>query len=264
MKSIKIFLMALMAYFPVTLFAQDLIVYNSTNLPKPDSTYVFMPQGKNKEDKLPLIFLLHGYSGNYKQWDSIMDAQRYANEYGFIVVCPDGLYNSWYINSPIKKDSQFEQFFINELWPDIMQKYTPDLNNIFITGLSMGGHGALSIFLNHHEKFKSAGSTSGAVDLTTLGSKYGIETLLGANASSALLSEYSVTQKMKKLSGSEKQIIFDCGTQDQFYKMNNDLKELCDYLNIKATYISQPGGHNRAYWTKSIRQQFNFFKTLIN
>lgn len=263
MKNIKILIFVVLAYLPFQLFAQDLIVYSSKYLSKPDSTLVFMPKGKSKADQLPLVFMLHGYSGTYKQWDAISNAQSYANEYGFIVVLPDGLYNSWYLNSPLLEKSQYERFFMEELYQDIISKYTPNQNNIFITGLSMGGHGALSIFLNNLDKFKSGGSTSGAVDLRTLGSKYGIDVLFGKNASEDLLNSFSVIEKVKKLAGTDRTFIFDCGTEDQFYKMNNELKALCDQLKIKATYISQPGGHNRAYWAKSIRQQMNFFKTLI-
>lgn len=259
MKIIKALFIVLFCLSASTLSAQDLLVYNSQSLPKIDSTWVFTPKNKEEGKRLPLIFLLHGYSGNYKQWHSIMDAQSYADKYGFIIVMPDGLYNSWYINSPKQKNSQFEEFFINELYVDVVKKYNPDTENIFITGLSMGGHGALSIFLNNIDKFKSAGSTSGAVDLSTLGAKYGIDQLF-ENPEPTLLKQFSITGNIHKLKGSAKEIIFDCGDQDQFYLMNNALKATTDELKIKATYISQPGAHNRAYWSKSIRQQFEFFK----
>lgn len=241
--------------------AQDLHVYESVYLPKADSTLVFKPKSYTQEQQYPLIFLLHGYSGNHKQWDAIMDAQKYADQYGFIIVLPDGLYNSWYLNSPAIKNSQFEKFFIQELYEDILKKYQADSNNIFISGLSMGGHGALSIFLNNMDKFKSAGSTSGAVDLSDLGNKYGINLLFNEDKSSVLRA-FSVAGNLNKMAGSDKEIIFDSGDQDQFYAMNNALKLQADALKIKATYISQPGGHNRQYWTKSIKQHFDFFKRL--
>lgn len=259
MKIIKSFFILLFCFSASTVSAQDLLVYKSQNLPRLDSTWVFTPKRVETGKRLPLIFLLHGYSGNYKQWHSIMDAQSYADKYGFIIVTPDGLYNSWYINSPRQKNSQFEDFFMKELYTDVVKKYNVDTENIFITGLSMGGHGALSIFLNNIDKFKSAGSTSGAVDLSTLGTKYGIDQLFD-NPELTLLKQFSVVGNIHKLKGSAKEIIFDSGDQDQFYSMNNALKVTTDELKIKATYISQPGAHNRAYWSKSIRQQFEFFK----
>jgi putative tributyrin esterase len=76
--------------------------------------------------------------------------------------------------------------------------------------------------------------------------------------------KYSVIQNIDKLAGTSKEIIFDCGADDFFYKSNNALKQKCDSLKIKATYISQPGSHNAKYWKKSIKQQFDFFASQLN
>ena len=244
--------------------AQDQLVYKSKNLAKPDTTWVFKPQNYQQKDKLPVLFLLHGYSANYKQWHNIMDAQKYANDYGFIIVCPDGLYSSWYINSPVKSDMQFESFFFDELFPDIKSKYKMDANNVFISGLSMGGHGALYLFIKHQELFKSAGSTSGGIKLSDGFGKYGLGDVLGyPSADSELWQKHSVTTIIDQLKGNKKPFIFDCGSDDFFYKANTELKQKCDELKLNATYISQPGAHNNSYWAKSIKQQFEFFKSLI-
>lgn len=245
--------------------AQDQLIFKSKNLAKPDTTWVFKPQNYQQKDKVPVVFLLHGYSGNYKQWNNIMDAQKYADEYGVIIVCPDGLFSSWYINSPVKTDMQYESFFVDELFSDIRKKYKMDENNVFISGLSMGGHGALYLFIKHHELFKSAGSTSGGVQLSDGFGKYGLADILGnPTATSDIWQKYAVINMIDQLKGLKKPFIFDCGVDDIFYKSNNALKQKCDELKLNATYISQPGAHNRAYWVRSIKQQFDFFKTLIN
>jgi len=245
--------------------AQETQIYSSENLPRPDTVWVFKPQKSTGDKKLPLLFLLHGYGGNYKQWHSIMNAQQYADEYGFIIVCPDGLFSSWYLNSPAQPHLQFERFFFDELMPDIRSKYPVDEKNIFISGLSMGGHGALYLFLKKPALFKSAGSTSGGVRLSDSFGKYGLGEVLGnPPADSPLWDDYSVIHQIATLSDKNKPFIFDCGAGDPFYAANNALKAKCDSLHLQATYISQPGGHNRAYWTQSIRQQMNFFKSHLN
>jgi putative tributyrin esterase len=261
----KLSLVTLFLLLSGSLFAQDNLIYKSKNLPKPDTTWVFKPKNYNEVQKLPVIFLLHGYSGNYKQWNNIMDAQKYADEYGFIIVCPDGLFDSWYLNSPVKKDWQYESFFFDELYPDIKAKYKVDDKYIFISGLSMGGHGALHLFIKKPELFTSAGSTSGGVMLREFSAKYGLSALLGnPKENDKIWDEYSVVPNIYKLQSTNKPFIFDCGSEDFFYAYNNDLKKKADELKLKATYISQPGAHNRAYWTKSIKQQFEFFKSQIN
>lgn len=241
--------------------AQEQLVYQSKNLPKPDTTWVFKPKSYKKAEKLPVIFLLHGYSGNYKQWHTIMDAQKYADEYNFIIVCPDGLFSSWYLNSPVKPDWQFENFFFDELYPDIKKKYNVDEQHIFISGLSMGGHGAFYLFIKRPELFSSAGSTSGGIKLSDGFGKFGLGDLLGnPPANDPLWEKFSVYSNIDKLKGNPKPIIFDCGADDFFYQSNNQLKQKCDSLKLNATYISQPGSHNKTYWAKSIKQQFEFFK----
>jgi len=158
---------------------------------------------------------------------------------------------------------QFETFFFDELFPDIKSKYKIDASNVFISGLSMGGHGALYLFMKRNELFKSAGSTSGGIKLSAGLAKYGLGEVLGnPPAESELWQKHSVSTLIDQLKGSKKPFIFDCGADDMFYQMNNELKKKCDELKLNATYISQPGAHNRAYWAKSIKQQFDFFKIL--
>lgn len=245
-------------------FAQKQLVFTSKNLPQTDTVWVFTPKKLAKKDKLPTIILLHGYGGNYKQWNNIMDAQKYADDYGYILICPDGLVKSWYLNSPAKADWQYETFFFDELLPKLKTDFPIDNDNLFITGLSMGGHGALWLFLKHPELFKSAGSTSGGINLRDAIGRFGVPELLGNPAKdSDIWLKYSVITEIYKLSGTKKEIIFDCGAGDFFYQSNNAMKKKCDSLKINATYISQPGVHNATYWKKSIKQQFEFFQKQV-
>lgn len=259
----KFFLFFCMLFSTIA-YGQKEFVLHSKYLPSPDTTWVFTPKNLIKDQKVPAVILLHGFSGNYKHWNNIMSAQKYADDYGFIIICPDGLYNSWYLNSPANPKRQYENFFFNEFMPKIKKDYPIDDSNLFITGLSMGGHGALWLFLKQPNLFRSAGSTSGGVNLRDAIGKFGVPELLGnPKQDDPIWLEYSVINKIEGLKGMDKEIIFDCGADDFFYASNNALKQKCDSLKIKATYISQPGNHNSAYWAKSIKQQFDFFKIRI-
>ncbi|WP_051189428.1 alpha/beta hydrolase [Daejeonella oryzae] len=244
-------------------YAQDTLIYKSEYLSKPDTVLIFKPQNFSPAKSLPLVYLLHGYGGNYNQWNSIIDAQKQADKYGFILVCPDANLNSWYINSPVKSKSQFQNFFFSELYPDILKKYHPNQKQIFISGLSMGGQGALNLFIQKPELFLSAGSSSGVMDLKKSSDKYGLTSLIGPSTEAGLWDDFSVLKLVEKLKGSEKPFIFDCGTLDPFHRGNVDLMEKCATLNLAATFISQPGKHDRQYWKKSIEKHFDFFTALI-
>jgi putative tributyrin esterase len=245
-------------------FAQQQHVLKSSFIAKADTVWVFTPSGyaQNPGIQFPLIYILHGWNGTYHQWNDITDCQKLADKFGFIIVCPDGLYDSWYINSPAIKQSQYADFFIQDLMPFITKTYRVDRQNVFITGLSMGGHGALYLFEQKPELFRSAGSLSGVVDLSSSRKEYRISDYLGLKndvSDNKILKEYSVTGNIGKIVNSGKEIIFSCGTADPFYTINNEFRVICDENKINATYISGPGAHNYEYWKSNIVAHFEFF-----
>ncbi|NVO20960.1 MAG: prolyl oligopeptidase family serine peptidase [Bacteroidetes bacterium] len=261
----RFFLIALAFIWISTLHAaRHQKVFQSSYLEKPDTTWIFTPSGYEKQAaaNFPVVYLLHGWSGNYHQWDDIMDCQKYADQYGFIIICPDGLYDAWYLNSPVTGKSQYKDFFFRELVPAMEKGFRIDRQNVFITGLSMGGHGALYLFSQKPQIFKNAGSLSGAVDLRSCRNDYEIPGLFGLKNTSEddkLLLSYSVIGNIEKIAATGKEIIFSCGTEDQFYKNNTDLKAKMDALGIKSTFIVGPGGHNYPYWKANIGAQMKFF-----
>lgn len=116
--------------------------------------------------RMPVLYLLHGFGGSYTTWQNITDLRPLADACGMIVVCPDGA-NSWYWDSPLDPASQFETFVAQELpdWIDARYLTIPSREGRAVTGLSMGGHGALWVALRHKDRFGAAGSTSGGVDI---------------------------------------------------------------------------------------------------
>jgi putative tributyrin esterase len=267
MKKILLSLVILVAMIS-GLSARKQYVLTSKHISKADTIWVFTPANysKNPTKSYPLIYLLHGWSGSYHQWNDIMDCQKYADQYGFIIVCPDGLYDSWYINSPAIKESQYADFFFKDLFPFVAKTYRVDSKNVFITGLSMGGHGALYLFEQKPELFRSAGSISGVLDLTNSRNDYRISDYLGLKKESSdemTLKAYSVVGNIEKIAATGKEIIFSCGVADPFYKVNNEFRIKCDEDKIAATYISNPGAHNYPYWKSNIRSHFEFFKNKI-
>ncbi len=133
----------LLCFIGVFAEAQDLRVINSSYLKTNDSLFIYKPLSYSNANSYPLLYLLHGHSANYKSWSKLADLQALSDQYGMIIICPDGLKKSWYINSPQRDSSQYESFFFKELVPFIHNSYKINLAEIFITGASMGGYGAL-------------------------------------------------------------------------------------------------------------------------
>ena len=231
-----------------------------------DSGYVFIPKVKLDDRKLPVVYVLHSHGANYKSLTKFIDFQTLSDQYGFVVVCPDGLRTSWFLDSPQKSEAQFGKFLTQELMPYIQKKYDTDWDKSFITGVSMGGHGALWLFFNYPSFFKSAGSSSGVVNLRhSAFKKTSLVQHLGQYSDqNPLFDSFSVTGNVHKISGSGKTFIFDCGTEDYLYVANKSLRDSCDMLKIKATYIAQPGADTSGYWAQTIPVHFAYFHRLIH
>ena len=239
-------------------------VIESESLPSADSVLIITPENYKVTKDYPLVILLHGWSGNYLQWDSIAELEDLSNSYNFIIACPDGFYDSWYLNNPQKPALQFEDFFWNDFIVYLTKNYSVDSNNIFISGLSMGGHGAITLFLKNPNFFKSAGSSSGILDLTFFPDRWSIKNGIGSihdypeqweNSSAIFLLDSS--------NASNKKIIIDCGTEDFAYQVNLNFAKKCYDIGQNVTFLSIPGTHSRDHWEKMLPKHFEFFYNQI-
>ncbi|HVZ96796.1 MAG TPA: alpha/beta hydrolase family protein [Chitinophagaceae bacterium] len=212
---------------------------------------------------LPVLYLLHGWSGNYSDW--VLSDPGLLNEVdknGFIVVCPDGDYDSWYLNSPVDTTMQYETNVALEIpaYIDAHYRTIASRNARAITGLSMGGHGALYLALKHKDIFGAAGSMSGGVDFRPFPDKWGIKKYLGDyNSNKENWDKNVVINLVDSLQNGELKIIFDCGVNDFFIQVNRDLHQKLLDKKIDHDYTERPGEHNWNYWNNSIKYQMLFF-----
>ncbi len=245
----------------------DTIKVKSEKMGKTIKNVVIVPaqyyDDELQDEQYPVVYLLHGYSGCYSDWiKQKPELEDAASEYSIIIVCPDGE-ASWYLDSPVNPKSQYETYVANELVTYIDNNYRtiPEANMRAITGLSMGGHGALWLGFRHPDIFGACGSMSGGVDYTPFPEKWEIKKALGEYSSNKALWEkstvVSLVPTLKKTSGQK--IIFDCGCDDFFFKVNNNLHDALLKAGIPHDYIVRPGKHNWKYWCNSIDYQLLFF-----
>jgi S-formylglutathione hydrolase FrmB len=217
--------------------------------------------------RCPTIYLLNGYDGNEKQWPGIKsDLPKIADEKGIIFVCPDGK-NSWYLDSPLDKTSQYETFISVELIQYIDKNYQTlaDRKHRAITGLSMGGHGALFNAFRHKDVFGAVGSTSGAVDIRQRGDNYGLVHLLGDITKNPKNWEsLSILNQIEKVANGDLAIIFDCGVSDFTFPLNEALNKALWKKGIDHEYITRQGNHNAGYWRNAIDYHILFFSKFFS
>jgi S-formylglutathione hydrolase FrmB len=228
---------------------------------KPDS---YTTTGK----KFPVVYLLHGYDGWYANWIiRAPELKNYADSNQLIIVCPDGAKSSWYFDSPVDPAYRYETHIVNEVVKFIDKNYRTIANKKYraITGLSMGGHGALFMALRHQDIFGAAGSMSGGVDLKEVGYRFDLPLRIGDTISHKKeWHDLSITGLIEKNTRSKLKIIFDCGKQDIFINGNRRLHEKMVRLKIYHGYIEKYGQHNWDYWKGSIGYQLTFFRDFFN
>jgi len=179
-----------------------------------------------------------------------------------LFVSPDGGYDSWYFDSPVDSSVRYETFMSKELITYIDSHYPtiPDRTHRAITGLSMGGHGALYLAIRHKDLFGAAGATSGGVDFRPFPDNWGIKKDLGnITENRNNWDANTVITAVDNLSNGDLKIIFDCGTSDFFLTVNRNLHQKLLDKKIDHDYIERPGGHNGQYWKNSIDYQVLFF-----
>ena len=212
----------------------------------------------------PTVYLLHGHGGNAKAWITIKpELKEIADREGMIFVCPDGN-NSWYWDSPVNPAYRYETFVSKELIQYIDTHYPTraDRTGRAITGLSMGGHGAMWLALRHKDMFGAVASMSGGLDIRPFPNNWGMALLLGAEGEnqSSVWDEHTAINQISRLKNGDLAILFDCGYDDFFFEVNNDFhKKLLKY-KIQHDFIVRPGAHNADYWKNSIDYQLLFFK----
>ena len=219
---------------------------------------------KKKYKKFPVVYLLHGYSGDYSNWiKKVPEIKKYADEDEMIIVCPDGAFASWYFDSPVDEKIKYETFISEEVphYIDSAYKTIADRNHRAITGLSMGGHGALFLAWRHAKFFGAAGSMSGGVDLNESKNKFQIVNVLGDTVLHAdNWINYSVINVIDAKPANQPALIIDDGIDDIFIGENRMLHQKLLKLKIPHTYIERPGAHNWEYWGYAVNFQLLFFK----
>lgn len=230
---------------------------------------VIKPEGYEKPgSRFETVYLLHGHGGNFSNWVKLVpQLKTFADEYQLLIVCPEGKTASWYLNSPLADSMQFETYIAEEVpnFIDAQYKSIANRKARAITGLSMGGHGALFLGFRHQDVFSACGSMSGALLLNKITDKrYGVEKLLGDTSQLQAYYNHSI---MKELDAGRKDsiaVIMDCGTQDFVIEMNRAVHTRMLELKVPHDYIERPGRHDWNYWRTAVQYQLLYFRNHFN
>lgn len=246
----------------------DTLTTYSEAMKKNIKAVVVLPEGYVNTKTYPTVYLLHGAGDNFSGWINKVPAiKKYADQFQLIIVCPDGNVTSWYFDSPQDPAWKYETYVATELVNIIDRKYSTikDRKGRAITGLSMGGHGALYLAFKHQDTFGAAGSMSGGVDIRPFPLNWDIAKRLGAEDKfPERWEQNTVVNLLHLLTPNRLAINIDCGKDDFFYEVNIKLHEKLQYYNIPHDFTIRPGAHNWEYWSNSIGFQLLFFGNNFN
>lgn len=242
-------------------------------------SYTSADAGKVKAS-YPVLYLLHGGGGQFSDWlkqtPDRMLVHKLADQYNLIIVMPEGERLGGYLDSPVQKDNLFETYVSKEVVDRIDNTYRTirDRKGRVITGLSMGGHGALYLATRHPELYCAAGSMSGALDLNfrtwrinpefEKSIESGFARILGPLGS--VPDQYaanSVVNMVDKIKANGQKLIIDCGVDDFLIEPNRELHRRLVYSKIDHDYTERPGGHTWAYWQNSLPNHLLFFSNVL-
>jgi S-formylglutathione hydrolase FrmB len=209
-----------------------------------------------------VVYLLHGFGDDHQAWHIKGKVAPLADKYNLIFICPDGG-KSWYWDSPVDASYRYETFVAEELvaWVDGNYRTLAERTSRAITGLSMGGHGALYLALRHQQTFGAAGSTSGGVDIRPFPEGWDIYKRLGsAEEHPENWEQYTVINLVDEApTDGSLALIVDCGTEDFFYDVNIALHRKLMERGVPHDFYVRPGRHHWPYWQNSIQYQLLFF-----
>ncbi|MBJ6109317.1 esterase family protein [Hymenobacter sp. BT523] len=260
----------------------DTLAIPSAAMSKTYRAAVVLPASyaKNKKANYPVLYLLHGAWGHFDNWLSkTPDKQllhRLADQYNLIIVNPEGETFSFYLDSPVKADSKFETYLTREVIPAVDQAYRTvrDRRGRVISGLSMGGYGALSLSARHPDLYCAAGSMSGALELSSANRKFtpeeaawrtkNLSPILGSEADNpTFFSTNSVINMVDQIHRNGLPLIFDCGVDDGLLEINREMHRRLVYNHTPHDYTERPGGHTWEYWQAALPYHVLFFSQVL-
>ena len=195
---------------------------------------IYTPE-KAKSEKCPVIYYLSGLTCTQENVTTKSGFQKYANEAGMFIVCPDtsprgtdfpeehdsydfGSGAGFYLNatqSPWDKNYRMYDYIVNELPTVIESNFNVDKSRAGIFGHSMGGHGALTIGLKNPNKFKSISAFSPIV--APMQCPWGEKAFSGyLGADKSQWKQYDACELINSGLRCENKILVDQGLADNF------------------------------------------------
>ncbi len=240
------------------------ITVKTKNLKGRGDICLFVPPLDNLKD-IPIVILLHGVYGSSWVWSqkagvhiSALKMIQEGTLSPMIIAMPsDGLWGDGSAYLP-HNNSNYEKWITEDVPQAVIENIPQSSPNskLFISGLSMGGYGALRIGLKYASKFiaVSGHSSITAFDQMTLFVEEPLEAYDNLKDEPNSVIETVLNQKEKL-----PRFRFDCGSTDLLIEHNRKLHQQLKEHAIEHIYEEFPGAHEWSYWEEHIKKTLLFF-----
>jgi len=219
---------------------------------------------QDKTRRYPVLYFLHGLEDNEESllnfggWDVVSELRSKGKIGDFVILAPSAGH-TFYINSGDGK-VRYEDFLMKEFMPQMEKKYRAEGTRATrgITGVSMGGYGALRLAFKYPDDFAAVSAQMPALitdvpkDLSA-SSKDGPGALLGNVFGSRDYFErnnvFSFARSDSAASLKRMKIYFDVGNNDDygFEQGAQELDKLLKSRGIPHEFHIYPGGHTAQF-----------------
>lgn len=238
--------------------------FDSAALGRRMSYRVILPPSYNDSlRRFPTLYLLHGLTGNYRDWESRTNVFRYSRAHDVLIVMPDGE-DSWYTDSQGTPAAKFESYIARDLVADVDRTYRTigTRHGRAIAGLSMGGYGAMKFGLKYPNLFMFAGSFSGALGAGNAAFTGGrneklakeLLTIYGPPGSQTRTDNDLLLVLEKANVAALPFIYLDCGSDDGLLESNRAFVAALQKKKARYEYREAPGAHTWDYWDRQVAQ----------
>jgi S-formylglutathione hydrolase FrmB len=205
--------------------------------------------------KLPVLYLLHGGGGGFRDWSNDSDVSGYALR-GLILVMPEGN-SSYYMNSFGHPQDRYEDYIVRDVIADAERRLpiAGGRAHRAIAGNSMGGFGAIVLALKHPDLFVFAGGLSSALDVPSrpfsikrVGQWWEYRSIFGPWGSQTRRGSDPFRLVRAADPAQTSYMFLTCGEQEGLLPANRKFAALLQERKFLYEYHTVRGGHDWNQW----------------
>jgi putative tributyrin esterase len=244
------------------------ITFHSAALNRDMPYRAIIPATIAANQKLPVLYLLHGGGGGFRDWSNYSDVAAYA-ERGLILIMPEGN-SSYYTNSADKPQDRYEDYIVRDLIGDVEQRFPAagGRTHRAIAGVSMGGFGAVVLALKHPDLFVFAGGLSSALDVPSR--PFSIKRIGQYRQHSAIFGSWGSQSRrasdpfalLRSIDPAQAPYLFlTCGDLEGLLPTNHRFAAILQARHFRYEFHTVSGGHDWNQWNRNIP---DLMKSAIN